>query len=92
MISLKNLRFQDTRMYMYSGTWFMLGWFTVAFSLTSDPLGSFRDLDVEEFFDCEGVRLFVAHHRTVVETIEVGQRLEAMTKKCPMRMREQTRK
>lgn len=41
-----------------------------------DPLGTVRDLDVQELLDGEGEALLVGHHGDVVETVKVGQGLE----------------
>lgn len=42
----------------------------------SNPLGTLRNLDVQELLDGEGKALLVGHHGDVVETVKVGQSLE----------------
>jgi len=41
-----------------------------------NPLRAFRDLDIEELLYCQGKTLFIGHHRYVVESVEIGNRLE----------------
>jgi hypothetical protein len=42
----------------------------------TDELGTLRDLDVQELLDGQGETLLIGHHGDVVETVEVGERLE----------------
>ncbi len=44
--------------------------------LTSDPLSARRDFYVKEFFHGQRVALLVAHHRAVIQPVEVRQRLQ----------------
>ncbi len=42
----------------------------------ADQLAADRDLDVEKLFDGQRIGVFLVHRRDVVETIEIGQRLQ----------------
>ena len=44
--------------------------------LTSDVLGPDRNVDVEQLLDGQGEALLAAHHRDVVQAVEVGQGLK----------------
>jgi hypothetical protein len=45
-------------------------------AITSDVFCSDGDVDVEQLLYGEGEALLVAHHRNIVETIEIGQGLK----------------
>lgn len=42
----------------------------------ADPLGSLGNLDVEQLLDSKREALLIRHHRHVVQSVKVGQRLE----------------
>ena len=44
--------------------------------ITSDVLGPDRNVDVEQLLDGQGEALLAAHHRDVVQAVEVGQALK----------------
>jgi len=48
----------------------------VIFEHHADVLRPNRDIDTKQLFDREAVRMLVRHHRHVVETIHVRQRLD----------------
>jgi hypothetical protein len=48
---------------------------TTKWGLTSNVLGSDGDVNIEELLDGETVTLLVAHHRDVVEPVEIGEGL-----------------
>jgi len=41
-----------------------------------NPLGAFRDLNIQQLFDGQGKTLFVGHHGDIVEAVEVGHGLQ----------------
>lgn len=43
---------------------------------STDPLGTLGDLDVQQLLDGQGEALLVGHHGDIVQTVEVGQRLQ----------------
>lgn len=43
--------------------------------LTSDIFRSYRNINIQQFFDSETVALLVTHHRYVIQSIEIRQRL-----------------
>ena len=46
--------------------------------LTSDPLGSDWNVDVEKFFHCQGEALFVRHDGHVVQSVKIWQCLKEL--------------
>lgn len=51
----------------------------LVWSLTSYVLSPFRNLNIEELFHSQTVRLLTTHHRNVVQSIKVRQCLEIYT-------------
>ena len=46
------------------------------FYFTSNTLCSWWNINVQQFFNSQGITLFIAHHRNVIQTVHVGQTLK----------------
>ena len=52
------------------------------FYFTSNTLCPWWNVNVQQFFNGQGITLFIAHHRNVIQTVHVGQTLKRNKKIC----------